>query len=96
MELELTGHQVAKYRSTHSFHVSGLYTSTTQESTELPESRGQAAILGEQAQEGKQPNNRERGNPACSARLLVFRMDTRRHQGCLLDTLSSRFSGKKR
>lgn len=32
MELELTGHQAAKDRSTHSFHVSGIYTSTTQES----------------------------------------------------------------
>jgi hypothetical protein len=35
MELELTGHQGVKYRSTHSFHVSGIYTSITQESKEL-------------------------------------------------------------
>ena len=57
MELELTGHQVAKYRSTHSFHVSGIYTSTTQESKERKESPGWAAILGEQVQKDKQPNN---------------------------------------
>ena len=53
MELELTGQQVAKYRSTHSFHVPGFYTSTTQESKELRESPGLAAILGEQLQKDK-------------------------------------------
>lgn len=46
MELELTGHQVAQYRSTHSFHVSRVYTSTTQEGKELRELPGLAAILG--------------------------------------------------
>lgn len=43
MELELIGHQGAKDRSTHSFHVSGIYTSITQGSQELRESPGLAA-----------------------------------------------------
>lgn len=95
MELELTGHQVAKYRSTHSLHVSGIYASTTQEGKELPALPGQAAILGGQAWKDRQPNSREHGNPACSAHLLVFAMDTGRHPGCLSDTLGGRFGGKK-
>lgn len=67
MELELTGHQVAKHRSTHSFHVSGIYTSTTQERKELRESPGRAAILGGQAHRGQPPKHREPRSPACSA-----------------------------
>lgn len=46
MELELIGHQGAKDRSTHSFHVSGIDTSITQGSQELRESPRQAATGG--------------------------------------------------
>lgn len=78
MELELRGHQVAKYRSTHSFRVSAIYSSTTPETKELRESRGWLPSRGEQVQEEKLPKYREHGNPACSASLLLFRMDTGR------------------
>lgn len=96
MELELTGHQVAKYRSTHSFHGSGIYTSTTQERKELREPPGRAAILGEQAHQGQPPKHREPRNPTCSARGRLFRAVTGRYRGCPSDTLSCHFREKKR
>lgn len=96
MELELTGHQVAKYRSTHSFHVSGIYTSTTRERKGLRESPGLAAILGGQSHKGQSPKHREPRSPACSARRRRFRADPGRHGGRPSDTLSCRCSEKKR
>lgn len=49
MELEPTGHQVAKYRSTHSFHVSGFTPCATQESKGLRGPRGRLPAWGASA-----------------------------------------------
>lgn len=96
MELEPTGHQVAKYRSTHSFHVSGFTPCATQESKGLRGPRGRLPAWGASAPGSvtEPPGMRPppRAAPDCGGGDR-----TRAHdRGRPSDTLSCRFSEKKR
>lgn len=94
MELEPTGHQAAKYRSTHSFHVSRGYNSTTQESKAL---RGHQGWRPRWGHAHRRLSHQVTGNTVTpqAAGWRLLRKDTGLMAGCRLDTLGSHFSEKK-